>query len=481
MQHSYQIARTRWSILLALGLALGVLAGTIVWSTLNLRHNIRAQIASRDGEVLEAVAAAAMRDQQDDASGANPVALDDPSEQIEVVLKVSRLRNVIAVRLFSPTGRFVVAHPAYITPAELSDTDLASLRTLRPVSRFLPRARLEKQDLLSEPNSAPVSLLEVNIPLHEEGHAKLLGLAQFLLDGTSIAREFVTLDRHLARESAFAFLTGGSLLAGGLVLAFRRVRRANRLLVRANRELALAAKTSAIGAVASHLIHGLKNPLSGLHRFVRDHAADDGKAQDSDWQLAVASTERMRSLINRVVTLLQEQQSAVQYELSLAELIDTLANKLQPFALAAGVRFETRSSATAIFANREADLILLILENLIQNALDASGEGKKVSLLAFDEGHQVILEVQDQGPGLPMEVQARLFSPSPSSKPGGSGIGLALSLQLAKHLGADLELRLSSPQGSTFRLTLPRPASSIDRINVAPSPELPSPAPPIPR
>jgi hypothetical protein len=65
------------------------------------------------------------------------------------------------------------------------------------------------------------------------------------------------------------------------------------------------------------------------------------------------------------------------------------------------------------------------------------------------------MEVQDEGPGLPPQVAERLFAPCISSKKGGSGIGLAISRQLAKHLGAELDLKQSSSEGCAFRLVLP--------------------------
>jgi len=138
-------------------LALAVLAATIAWSALHLRQHIRAQIASRDGETLDAVAA--MQYLDDKTSGDTIEPLADPGEQIQLVLKISRLRNVLGVRLFSPEGEFVNAFPAYITEATLPVEDLAALRALKPVSHFIPRARLAEHDLLAETNSAPVALL----------------------------------------------------------------------------------------------------------------------------------------------------------------------------------------------------------------------------------------------------------------------------------------------------------------------------------
>lgn len=455
----FQFFRSRWAGALGIGLALTVLAGTIAWSALDLRQHIRGQIANRDGETLEAVAA--MQYLDDKTSGETIAPLSDQGEQFQLVLKISRLRNVIGVRLFAPGGQSVNAYPPYITEGTLPLNDLAVLRALSPVSHFVARAHLEDYDLLAETNSAPVALLEVNIPLHEENEARLAGVVQFLLDGTSIAREYAKLDRHLALQFGLAFLAGGTILAAGLALAFRRLQRANLLLaertsslLQANRELTLAAKTSAIGSVTSHLIHGLKNPLTGLRSFVQDRAVDPGNGAETDWQLAIATTDRMQDLINRVVRVLQQEPATASYELTLGECLEMLGQKLQPVAARAGVRFELGRAPLGALTNHEADLVLLILENLVQNAIDVTPVGKAVRLDVHLEGEGAVIDVEDEGPGLPPEIECRLFAPCASHKQGGSGIGLAISQQLAKHLGAELRLQRSSPNGCTFRLVL---------------------------
>ena len=66
--------------------------------------------------------------------------------------------------------------------------------------------------------------------------------------------------------------------------------------------------------------------------------------------------------------------------------------------------------------------------------------------------------VTDQGPGLPAAVQAALFTPVTSTKAGGTGIGLALSGQLARHLGAELGLVRTGADGTEFCLRLPSSA-----------------------
>ena len=460
-QFQQQLLRSRRLPALVIGLTLGILALAIWWSCLLLRQKTREQIANRDGEILQAVA---LLEQFSDESSDEPaLSLEDPAEQFNLVMRISRLEGVIGIRLFHPDGSFFNALPAYISESELSSAELAQLRALKPVSHFQPQARLQEVDLLAKPQTAAVPLLVVEVPLHEKDKRRLLGVAQFLIQGQSIAREYSELDRNLLLQGASAFLAAGGILVVALFLAFRRIQRGTRLLtdrteslLRANQELALAAKTSAVGAVTAHLIHGLKNPLSGLQSFVNSglegHSAVTG---DADWEEAAATTRRMQALIGQVVRVLEEQQAVGDYEISLGEVAELISARLQPAARAAGVEIAIHLGVEAVLSNRDANLTILILENLLQNALQATPAAKTVRLSLARAGDQACFEVQDEGTGIPPELQGHLFAPCRSTKPGGGGIGLAISKQLANHLGATLELVSNTPRGCVFRLLLP--------------------------
>jgi signal transduction histidine kinase len=464
-QTSRPIQLSRWAAFLVIGLALAVLGGTLAWSAFDLRARIRSQIVQRDGEILDAVTL--MQHLDDQGGGEALASLDDPGEQLQLALKVSRLRNVLGVRLYSADGESINAFPAYITEAPLPASDLAQLRTLRPLSYFSANGRIQDHDLLAETNTATAPLLFVEVPLRTDDQKHLAGVIQFLMDGSSMARQYAELDRNLALKFSSAFVVAAGLLIAGLGFALRRVQRANQELAKrttnllqANRELALAARTSAVGAVASHLIHGLKNPLSGLRSFVHAHNVEGSNGSATDWQVAASTTQRMEELINRVVRVLQEQQSGAEYEISVAELVEMLAQKAKALAGSAGVRFETNVQFDCALSNRDADLILLILENLVQNGIEATPPGKCVELRATAETGTLHFEVRDQGPGLAPAIAGRLFMPCTSAKKGGGGIGLAISNQLAQSLGAKLEVTASNSTGCTFRLSVPQHSTS---------------------
>ncbi len=455
------VLRSRRLPALVIGLALAVLAGVVALSTLQVRHGIREQIAGRDGEALHAVAL--QRYAEDVEEGlAGPIT--NPGEQLGIVLKSAQLRGVLGVRLFDAGGRFVESFPPYVTEQGLTAEQARHLRTLRPLNRFHPR--IEMAGLFYPDESAPtgsIPLLEVLVPLHGDDQT-LAGIAQFLVEGHSIAAEYARLDRDLALQASTAFAAGGGILTAALLWAFRRLQRAQQLLaerskdlLRANQELALAAKSSALGAITAHLIHGLKNPLAGLQNFVTSRGAEPRAGEGTDWEQAVASTRRMQTLIQQVTSVLREEQSAARYEVTLEELVEVLRNRVQPLAHERGVGFTTLVKTEATLPNRDANLVTLILVNLAENALHATPRGKSVVLGVTRAGERLVFEVRDEGPGFPADTP--LFMPCRSNHEGGTGIGLALCKQLANHLNADLGLASSTPAGCVFKLSCPMVAT----------------------
>ena len=451
--------RTPWVLV---GLTLAILAGAILLTMRQTRASIRAQIAGRDGEVLHAVARMTMPQEAESAGSID--SMDDPANQLAVLLQTSRLSSAMGARLFDTEGGFVGSFPGDMLEAALGPEDLRSLRDFRPVSHFHPAAWLSDFFVpaalkdIDEDRKMPV--LEVNVPLHVGKPRRLVGIAQFIIEGHSIAEEFARLDRHLMEQASMAFLAGGIVLEAAFAWSFRRLNRAHRLLAErtehlltANQELALAAKTSAVGAVTSHLIHGLRNPLAGLQNFVAGLGANLADHPATDLQQAIAATRRMQTMINEVVGVLREEEGAGQYEIAVAELVEMISGKVQALCRERGVELAVSIQSQAILPNRAANLVALIVVNLVQNAVEATPRGKVVRLSLAQSGEQLLAEVRDQGHGFP--AKRSVFAPCQSSKEGGSGIGLAISKQLANHLGAGLELRENSATGCVFVLLLP--------------------------
>jgi two-component system sensor histidine kinase KdpD len=97
--------------------------------------------------------------------------------------------------------------------------------------------------------------------------------------------------------------------------------------------------------------------------------------------------------------------------------------------------------------------------NLLTNAIRHSPEERTVLVRADTVDSEVVFDVTDQGPGIPKDLQARIFEPFERFDPHsglGTGLGLPVSRRLAEVLGGRLTVESSVGGGATFRLTLPR-------------------------
>jgi signal transduction histidine kinase len=334
-----------------------------------------------------------------------------------------------------------------------------------PQARFMPHGTLEMVSPLiamKAPQAGSVPLLDVAVPLRRGTTA--LGVARYWIDGDAVADEFGRLDRRLAGQAAAAFVGAAVLAALVLWLAFTRLAEANRRLLeqsadlaRANAELDFAAKTGALGAISAHLIHGLKNPLAGLEGFVADTAVTDtGAARGDAGRLAMETTRRLRALVNEVTTVLRDESGdAPNYTVPIAELVEAARARALALAESVQVAITTSAEADVSVDARTANLTGLVLANLLTNAIEASRPRSTVAVAAGSSGENVEFIVRDAASGLPEPVRAALFRPVRSSKRGGGGMGLAISLRLAKHAGGDLQLVQSDAHGTVFRLVVP--------------------------
>jgi signal transduction histidine kinase len=441
----------------AISLTWLVTAAVIAVGSWHLRNQIRAQVAGRDGEILKALARAT----QD-----RHLREDGPSDRPGLVMiEIADLSGIIASTLHNLEGVPVVAIPEETRLIPVPDELLPSLLQLRPVSRFSESIPLK--DLfdampagMGDSYTSSIPVVRVYVPLTVPSTGKAGAIAQFVFEGSAMAREFADLDRRILVQAAVTLVAAFGVTGMAVAWPFRRLARTHSLLEKrtadllsANQELSRSARVAALGAVTAHLMHGLKSPVSGLKSFVQARSEVETQG-DEGWEDALAATQRMQDLIQRVGQVLHEQEMEVPYEMPLREVGDAVAGRCRTEATRLGVRLEVDGDPPVQLDNRTASLLMLVLANLIENAIQASSPGGVVKV-RLSESEMPICEVIDQGPGLPPEVQARIFQPLRSTKEGGSGLGLAISRQLVLALGGSIELASTGATGTVFRIRLP--------------------------
>lgn len=442
---------------LTVAMTLLVFGGAIWVAKEQMGERIREQVLARYAHELYAIS---LVHQVTLVESAEVVFMDDPSDQLVVYGEIADLIGALGVRLFTADGEFLIASPENIADGILLGGHLESAGEFIPASRLvesLPVDEVFWEPLLEgESIGQTLAVREVVLPVHVADEGELLGVAQFLFDGSDALDDIAELNDGLFRQGLFIFAVGGGVIALLLSLSFARINRIHRSLAKrtfalkkANQELALSDRTSAVGGVASHLIHGLRNPLAGLRAYL-----DTAQRDEDDLSTAKSTAKRMEGMIDNIVRTLGEDASGVVYELSVAELLQIFEPRVAPMAGEHQVQLTIDSAGGRELDNREGNLVLLILENLTQNAVEACGPGGRVTVRASESSGVTVFEVGDNGGGLPEAVKGSLFQPGNTSKEQGSGLGLAISGQLAASMRAELTLAKSDENGTTFRLAL---------------------------
>jgi signal transduction histidine kinase len=292
--------------------------------------------------------------------------------------------------------------------------------------------------------------------LHWLGEDRESGFILLQMEGDPLAAERKALDGKLIRQGLFAFTGGGGLILLVFISFLRRLRRSqdalaerSQKLVESNQRLAQACKAAGVGAVTSHLMHALKNPLAGLREYARERR-EEGEDEETA-QLLTEATDRMQTMVEDTLgTLSETEADEATYSFSVAEILELARQRLHPTAEKANVKLTIENVAPEIeLDNLRANLLLPILLNLGQNAIEVSIEGQ-VKLEGKQEAGNVELRVRDDGEGVPEQIRERLFRPVQSSKPGGSGVGLAICRELAHRIDAEVSLESSGSEGSCF-------------------------------
>ena len=426
---------------LAALVALGILVATVLLTRRRLQEDLHSQLAVREARSVSSLFEGRL-------SALRSEGFDDPLLAAVEFAALPQMENLRGVTLYDAEGRFpsrLVGEEA--VPPPMVTSGVPAVPGL-PAAQFIPG------------NGIAGARLRVHFPLRDEVGA-VGGILALELDASGLEQEYLRMDRALRRQGALTLVLSGLALAAALAVAFSGLARANRLLAertrlleQTNRELSLANRTGAVGAVASHLVHGLRSPLAGLQAFVAglaDNGTDSAGVAD-----ARDTARRMKVMIDEVVRVLRDDSGLLGHEVPVAELLPMLARGIPPACAARGVSLRIEGDSTRRLGNREANLLLLVLENLIANAAQASPDGAEVRVrLSGAADGSLEFRVVDSGSGIPDRLRADLFQPTISSRPDGAGIGLAITRRLALAMGAEVALESTGPDGSVFLLRIP--------------------------
>ncbi|MEZ4226882.1 MAG: hybrid sensor histidine kinase/response regulator [Polyangiaceae bacterium] len=256
-----------------------------------------------------------------------------------------------------------------------------------------------------------------------------------------------------------------------LISREREIARAEERQVKLQRQLEHSERLVAIGRLSASMAHEINNPLSVIVAAVE--AVTEAAARHKDTDLAECADDmqlaasRIRGFVQHICGYSRRERPELR-EHSVQDAVDVALRMVRPRARDKEVTLFP-GSAASIAVPHDTTRVSQAVLNLLSNAVDAAAEGDHHVWLAVESSDDgVTIHVDDDGPGLPVDLLERMFEPFATTKPPGqgTGLGLAITRQIVADHGGDVHLTPREAGGMRATLWLPAFRPELHRVLV---------------
>jgi two-component system NtrC family sensor kinase len=272
-----------------------------------------------------------------------------------------------------------------------------------------------------------------------------------------------------ARDVELARAQATAEIAGALAATNRELEAANRRLGETQAQLVQAAKMASLGELVAGIAHEINNPLAFIMahqatvaRLVGEAGALEGEAKTAKLTRATDRLESIKGGLARIQELVVKLRRFSRLDDGEAVVLE-LPSAIDAVVTLLGPKFSGNVTVVRDYRGPERlacspALINQVVMNILANAADAlNGTGGTITIATRTEGTDAVIEIGDDGPGVPAEMRSRLFEPFFTTKDvgAGTGLGLAIAYGVVRAHGGTITVGSSAAGGASFTVVVP--------------------------
>lgn len=219
-----------------------------------------------------------------------------------------------------------------------------------------------------------------------------------------------------------------------------------------------SATLAAIGEIAAIVAHEIRGPLAAIGGFARSIAREPERFERNarNAQIIVDEVARLEGILGGLLSFTKPSEPEFTM-VDLGPLIESIAEQARQPEEHAEVNITVDLAPDVPAVRADAKQVRQIILNLVNNAIQAMPHGGHLTLALRHQPPHVEVLVRDTGEGIPPDRLERIFDAFFTSKPTGTGLGLALCKKLATQHGADIRVESEPGKGTTFTVIFPVP------------------------
>ena len=227
--------------------------------------------------------------------------------------------------------------------------------------------------------------------------------------------------------------------------------------VRLERRLAERERLATLGQMAATVAHEIKNPLSAIKSIAQVMGEDESLSHEyaRDLSLIVGETDRLGQSVTQLLSFAR-QETPSELPMRADQLIQSVARLFEVTAEKEGIKLSVTIEKDEELGGAAVSAVRVALSNLLLNALQATPKGGEITITQKLENSVMVILLQDSGPGVPDDLQQRIWEPFFTTKQRGTGLGLAIVRKRMQEAGgtARLASRVNG-EGAKFELRVP--------------------------